>query len=155
MTAKDLMCGEVVAVRPSDSLHDAALLMQAHGLSAALVLGEQGDVVGVISEFDVLRLLLPDYLEQVSDLSFLPDDFTPGPGAFAQIAHVLVAQAMRTQPLITVEEDEPLLEVIRLIVKHHINYLPVVREGKVVGVILRAHLVRAIVNSETETCDAS
>ena len=58
---------------------------------------------------------------------------------------------LMTQDVITVEEDTPLPEVARLLEEHRIKRVPVLRQGKVVGIVSRADLVRALMHEEDET----
>lgn len=153
MKARDVMTTEVVSVRPDETVRDAAVRMLEHGHGALLVLDDTGAPLGIISEYDLLKLLLPDYLRDVADLSFLPADLVLERYSFAEIACLPVSQAMRTDVVYTVSEDESVLEIVRLIVKHHIHRLPVVREGKVVGIVSRGDLVRAIIHTPGN-CDA-
>ena len=150
MTARDVMSTEVIFARPDDTLRQAAALMQRHDHRALPVLNEQGETVGIVTETDLLKLLLPDYLQGIQDLGFLPPDVPTGRYSFAEIADLPVSQAMRTDVLCTVAEDEPVVEMIHLIVRYRLDSLPVVRDGRVVGIVTCGDLVRAIVHPALE-----
>jgi CBS domain-containing protein len=58
---------------------------------------------------------------------------------------------MRTEIVETTTEDEPVLEVIRQMLKHRIGYIPVLRDGRLVGMLSSGSLVRSIIR-ETKDC---
>ncbi|MGE5531697.1 MAG: CBS domain-containing protein, partial [Bacteroidota bacterium] len=71
--------------------------------------------------------------------------------SFEDVHCLLVRQAMRTEITQTTTEDEPVIEVIRQMLKHRIGYIPVLREGRLVGLLSSGSLVRSIIR-ETEEC---
>jgi len=148
MKVCDLMTSEVATVTPTMSLRDAAALLAAKGISGVPVLNTESEVVGVLSEADIVvkaggevarNRLLGWLLESNLDL----DD---------KIRAETVDDAM-TAPPVTISSKRPVHEAARLMVAENVNRLPVVDKGKLVGIITRADIVRAFTRSDTELVD--
>ena len=118
--AKDIMTTQFVSVRKDDSLdHVLTELLRRH-VSGLPVLDGDGHLVGVITEHDVLGLLYEPGGESKSVCGY----FTEG--------------------AITVDELDSLTEVADLFLSNPVRRLPVLRDGKLVGIISRRDLVRYI-----------
>lgn len=153
MKARDVMSVNLVSVRPQDRVHEAARKMAENDRASLPVIDEQNRVIGLITELDLLKLLLPDYMRRFEELGFLPDDFQPGAHSFEDVACVLVGQAMRPDSVQTVSEDEPVLEVVRVMTQHCLQEAPVVRDGKLVGMLSSSDLIRRLIHVSLESCD--
>ena len=150
MVVGDIMHTEVVSVRADDSVRTAAAVMLDSGFSALPVLDEDDNVVGLISQADIIGVTVPEYLRNAVDLSFLPGSFSfPVPGG-CDLDTTTVGDILRTDILYTVEEDEPIVEVARIMVQHHVRRCPVVRERKLVGMVSRRDLMELIVRPTLE-----
>lgn len=153
MRVRDVMPDELVCVRPDDSVRMAAEKLAEYRHRALPVVTEAGELVGIISELDLLALLLPDYLADIGDLSFLPPDFTPGRHRFDEVACMPVSRAMRAEIMQTTTEDEPILDVIRQMVQHRVAYVPVLKDGQVISMLSSGLLVRVLIQESRESCD--
>jgi CBS domain-containing membrane protein len=142
--AGDLMTREVVFVERATPLAAVAETMARHNISGMPVVEEGGRVAGVLSERDFLKHLLP-----------------AGPGSFiGLIAECLRAKGclavpirkqcagdIMTSPAVTVGEDTPLAEIIRLFRERGINRTPVLNErGRLVGIVTRADVLGSLVS---------
>jgi CBS domain-containing protein len=144
MRVRDVMTSPVVSVGPDTSLLEAGELMIRHDISGLPVLDKEARLVGLITERDFLRPTGsgPDYKR--------PRWFQVLVGQakdeFSRQADRKVADVMTADP-ITITEETPLEEVVGLMDQHCIHRLPVVRGTKVVGIVSRADLLRALVQS--------
>jgi CBS domain-containing protein len=143
MKAKDVMTSPVVSVGPDDSVLQAARIMLQRHISGLPVIDQEGRLVGIVTEGDFLRRAetgtqrqRPRWLEYLLGPGRLADEYTRSHGR-------KVHEIMTIDPL-TVGEDAPLDEVVRLMEKRRIKRLPVVRGNEVVGVVSRANLVHAL-----------
>lgn len=140
---RDVMTREVYSVRKSTPISDITRILAGRGISAVPVVDNDRDVVGVVSEADLL-------LKQIE---------TPASGharfpGIRSKADGRVAQDVMTSPAVTVEADLPLTEAARRMVGHRVKRLPVVdRYGKLTGIVSRADLVRAFVRTDSEIRD--
>jgi CBS domain-containing protein len=133
MRVEDVMTREVITVPPGASLKEAARLLVERHISGLPVVDDQDHVLGILSETDVLRKeagVLPEF-----DRSKLE-------------AHV-VGEAM-TAPALTIDAERPVSHAAKLMVENGVNRLPVVVDGRLVGVVTRADLVRAFVRTDAE-----
>jgi CBS domain-containing protein len=150
MKAKDIMTSPVVTVEPDVAVLQAVRIMLQRRMSGLPVVDKEGGLVGIITEGDFLRRAetgtqrrRPRWLE-----------FLVGPGRLAQeYAHShgrKVSEIMTPDP-ITVEEDAPLDDVVKLMEKRQIKRVPVVRGNNVIGIVSRANLLHALASVARET----
>jgi CBS domain-containing protein len=152
MKVRDVMTREVVSVAPSARLKDLAALLVEHRISGLPVVDDDGAVVGVVSEADLLVRQLGNVSSRHGPLSWLLDD-RPDASELRRRAATTVAQAM-TSPATTVDADRPLREAAALMVERGINRLPVTEGGQLVGIITRADFVRAYLQRDQEILHA-
>jgi CBS domain-containing protein len=140
MRAKDLMSSPVVTVRPDTAAKDAALLLATHGYTALPVVDAHDTVVGLVSEADLIRgRLLPDPRALI-------DDDPPRP---TEPAASLVGGVMTAAPVVVT----PTLDAVALatlMLDRHLRALPVVDEGRLVGIVTRRDLLRTIARDDRD-----
>jgi len=143
MKAVDVMTREVVSVAPDASVMEAVRLMLQHKISGLPVIDASGSLEGVVTEGDFLRRVETGTERKRSRLV----EFLLGPGRLAtdyvQSAGRKVGEVM-TPDVHTVNEDDPLEKVVHMMERYRIKRVPVVRGGKVVGIVTRANLMRAL-----------
>jgi CBS domain-containing protein len=147
MRVREVMTTDVAAARPETSLKEAAREMAARGISGMPVVDDDGRVVGVISEADLLgkeRQEPESGNGVVGRLRHRPD-----PEAERRFEARDVGGAM-TAPAITVESHCPVTAAAERMLAARINRLPVVQRGRLVGIVTRADLVRAFARSDEE-----
>ena len=144
MIARDIMKTNMVTLLGTDTALRAGEIMLQTGHSALPVVDDEGRLLGVFGESDILALTLPAYLS-TTDLSFLPksSDF-PLPGG-TELDTVQVASVLRPEMLRAVRPDEPVVEVARTMVSEAVRRCMVVEDGTLVGIISRSDLMRIIV----------
>jgi CBS domain-containing protein len=148
MKIRDLMTTDVVTVTPETTLKDAAALLVARGISGVPVVNAEGVVVGVFSEADVLVKEGGEGRRE-GLLGWL---FEPDSTLEQKLTAKTVGDAM-TAPAITVDPDVPTHKAAARMVDNAVNRLPVVEDGKLVGIVTRADLVRAFTRSDEEIAD--
>lgn len=137
MKAADVMTTGAATVRPDATLVEAARLMVEHQISGLPVVDAQDKLVGVITEKDFLR--------SASGQDSLVIELLTGGGRTAAeaLSSRRVADLMTREP-VTIGVDTPVQEIVALMTRHDIRRLPVVTEGKVVGIVSRANLLLAL-----------
>jgi CBS domain-containing protein len=158
MQARDLMVSPVVTVQPSASVKEVAKLLLEQGISAVPVVDDQGKLVGVVSEGDLLhRPEIGSERRRSWWLLGLTDEETLAAEYVKAHAHK-VADAM-TQKVITAAPDASLHELATLMEANAIKRVPIVEDGRLVGIVSRANLVRALASAqpalEIELSDAN
>lgn len=144
----DLMTEGVVSVKPTTTLREAAALLVEKRISGMPVVNDENEVVGVVSEADILVKAggRPSRRRVLGWL--LEPDF----GIEDKIRAETVGEAM-SAPALTIASHRPVHEAARLMVAESVNRLPVVQDGKLVGIITRADIVRAFTRSDAEIAE--
>jgi CBS domain-containing protein len=141
------MTTSTLTVKPDASIHDVAKLFYTDHVGAVPVVDETGRVVGIVSEGDLIGHAK---LAGERHLSWW-QSFMAGPTGLAHHyakAHGVTASDVMTSKVIAIEETTPIAEAARLLEEHRIKSLPVVRDGKLVGVVRRTDLVRMLATAE-------
>jgi CBS domain-containing protein len=145
MKVRELMTEDVVSVAPEASLREAAALLVEHRVSG-LPVTVGTEVVGVVSEADIVAKASggSDH-ESLGLLAWLfdPDARTTRANANS------VGEAMSSPP-VTIAATRPIHEAARKMITEGVNRLPVVEDGKLVGILTRADIVRAFTRDDGE-----
>jgi CBS domain-containing protein len=149
MQARDVMVFPVVTVEPSASVKEVAKLLLDHRISAAPVVDDQGKIVGVVSEGDLLhRSEAGTERRRTWWLLGLTAEETLA-AEYVKARARKVADVM-TQKVITAKPDTPLHELAALMEEHSIKRVPIVDHGKLVGIVSRANLLQALASARPE-----
>ena len=143
----EVMTRDVVSVTPDTPLKDVAAALVERGVSGLPVCDADGAVVGVLSEADLL-VKQGGAPERSGGLFAWLVDTASAPDLAKLRAHT-AGEAM-TAPAITVESGAPVSEAARTMVSLGVNRLPVVEDGRLVGIVTRADLVRLFTRSDEE-----
>jgi CBS domain-containing protein len=136
MRVSDVMTKDVVTLSPTMSLKEAAALLSERNIGGAPVV-DGDEIVGVLSETDIL------YKERgPSSNERLVDRLFSGQGAAeaAKVAAESVGDAM-TSPTVTIDHWESVAATAEKMLAVRVNRLPVVKEGKLVGIVTRHDLI--------------
>jgi len=146
MQARDVMTPRVVSVSEETRIHDLVRLLLEHRISAVPVVDKNQHVVGMVSEGDLLQEPGARRGKQAWWLSGL---IAGGQLGHERIHHGKASDVM-SRPVVSVSEDTPLSEIASLLERKHIKRVPVLREGKLVGIVSRANLLHGLANDIIE-----
>lgn len=147
MNAKDVMTTLVVSVGPETAVRDIAKLLVDRRISAVPVIADGEQLVGIVSEGDLM--FRPEigseqhrswWLRMFSSMESLATEYAKTYG--------LKARDVMTRTPQTVGEETSLAEIARVLESFHIKRVPVVRDGRVVGIVSRANLVQALASAQ-------
>jgi len=148
MKIRDLMTTEVVTVTPNTSLKDVAALLVDRRISGLPVVDDEQHVLGIVSEADILvREGAEGRREGLLGWLFEPDL-----GIERKLTATTAGDAMST-PAITVGPSVPVHTAANRMVAAGINRLPVVDDGRLIGIVTRADLVRAFARNDIEIAE--
>src|SRR6516225_2588230 len=161
MRARDIMVKDVISVGPEASVRDVAKILLANRISAVPVVDEQGHLVGIISEGDLIRRteLGTHYrrswwLELISGINkeALAKRFLK--------SHGRKVRDVMTTNVVTAKPTTPLRDIATVLEKNRIKRLPIVVKGQVVGIVSRANIIQALAGlhegpAQTMTSDAT
>jgi CBS domain-containing protein len=149
MKVGDVMTRNVAAVRPETPLKDVATLMVERGISGVPVVDADGAVVGVVSEADFVIKERGVVAERNRVLARIFGKSRKELAELAKIEATTAGEAM-TSPALTVDAGDTLQSAAEQMSSRRINRLPVVEEGRLVGIVTRADVVRAYVRPDDE-----
>jgi CBS domain-containing protein len=143
MQAKDIMTTNVVTVKPETRVAHIAQLLLDRRISGVPVVNADGQLVGIVTEGDLMRRPeLGTERHRGWWLRFFGDERARAE-EYAR-AHGSRAEQVMTRNVVTVSEETSLADIARLLEKHHIKRVPVVRGGGVVGIVSRANLLHGL-----------
>ncbi|GAA0581922.1 CBS domain-containing protein [Paractinoplanes ferrugineus] len=138
MRARDIMSSPVHTVLETASIEEAAGLLTSRAVTALPVLDPAGQPVGMVSEGDLLRHRVP--ADPTAHIRRLPDpDPAQRPG--------IVVEVMSPYPIVT-RPDADVAEVAETMLAHDVRSMPVVQGGRVVGIVSRRDILRAMVRGD-------
>lgn len=150
--AKEVMVKNVKTFRPQDKVSKVSKTFAESGISGAPVVDDEGKVVGIITEHDIIKLgeqhpklLTPieSHLPLALGLSIKDHDSEKMAEALNDIKEKKVEEVM-TKKVVTIAPDAGLGEIARTMEKHEINRIPVVdEEEKLLGLVARADAIKA------------
>lgn len=141
MIVADIMTHPALAIDPQAPLLQAIRLMTTHKISGLPVVGPKGQILGILTEGDLLRRA--ETGTAGAPPGSLASFLRPGHTAQHYIAiHGRRVGEVMTTEVITVTEDTPLIDAVELMQRHRLRRLPVARDGRLLGIVSRADLVR-------------
>jgi CBS domain-containing protein len=149
MKARDVMVSPVITVKPSSTVKEVARIFIDRRISAAPVVDDQGKLVGIVSEGDLLhRSEAGTERKRASWLMLLTGNDTLA--AEYVKAHARKVADVMTRKVVTATPDTPLHEIASILEKNSIKRVPIVRDGQLVGLVSRANLLQAVATARKE-----
>lgn len=139
LTVADLMTRRPRVATPDTPLRDAARDMVRSGVGALPVVDGAGQVIGMLSERELMRHFLSVYLQGTPHGSREPQ--------LPPLARGRTVRDVMTRQVLCVAPDQPLAEVASLMTNKDVDRVPVVREGRLVGFLTRGDIVRKLVGN--------
>jgi CBS domain-containing protein len=137
LAVRDVMSEHPRTVGPDAPLKEAARTLVRTGLGAMPVVDEEGRVIGMVSEREVIRHLLT--VQAFSG----PDSRALSPGAMG----TRTVRDVMTRQVLCVAPQQPIAEVAALMSNKDVDRVPVVKEGRLVGFLTRGDIVRKLIGS--------
>ena len=143
MKAEDVMVSTVITVGVNASIGEVAAILLNNHISAAPVVDEKGELVGIVSEGDLMRR--PEigttkrhswWLELISNKWASATEYIK--------SHSRKVADVMTRDLITAKPDTPLGDIAGLLERNQIKRVPIVERGKLVGIVSRANILQAL-----------
>jgi predicted transcriptional regulator len=152
MKAKDLMIPIQDYLSPDNSIKEAVNLLRIAkkgeekvGVKGLPVLDKEGKLIGMLSVRDVLKAVHPSYMDLMNLSNFTWDGMVE---SLAKSAADKKVETVMSKEVVTVSEDDPLMECVDLMIKNNIKRLPVVdKAGKPAGMIYERDVFFAIVKA--------
>ena len=152
LRVRDLMTTQVITVKPTDTVRQAVIKMALDNVTGAPVVDNRNHVLGVISQTDILQLILKyqdkldeeihsehllsqpmDTDNQSADMTLINKEFSG-----MKVEDIMVRSTLYTTP------DAEIVEALRMMMKMDVNRLPVLEQGILVGTVSRSAVIFAI-----------
>ncbi len=133
----------VIFVRPDTTIGEAVSLMLEKSVGTLPVVDETGTLVGVTTVSDIIQIFLPDFVLLLSDFDFVKDFGTlksPSKESMAKVENMAVTEIMEAP--IAIEDDSSLIRALSIMHKYNLADLPVLKQGKLVGIASRVDIGR-------------
>ncbi len=152
MKAQEIMTRDVVSVLPNTKVRDIATLMSERHVSGVPVVAADGQLLGLVSQSDLLhRAELGTERKRKAWLSLFADPDTMA-REYSK-SHGIEAHDVMSRPVVSVKADADLQEVADVLESHRIKRVAVLDGGKLVGIVSRGDLVRALSTLQTVKTD--
>jgi CBS domain-containing protein len=146
MKARDVMASPVINVKPTACVKEVAKLLLERRISAVPVVDDQGEVIGIVSEGDLLHRAEAGTerrhswrLLGVTGEVTLPEEYVR--------AHARKVADIMTRKVISATPETPLHQVAELMETNSIKRVPIIKDGQLVGIISRANLVQVVASN--------
>ncbi|MBO8158246.1 CBS domain-containing protein [Thermosyntropha sp.] len=150
MLARDIMTREVIMVKPDTTIEEAAKILVENKISGIPVVDDDENILGIVTEKDLMvkasELKVPFYITLFDSIIFLENPIRFNNNLKKYFASQV--QDVMTTRVIMVEEDTPVSEVARLMQSEKVNRIPVVKEGKITGIITRNDILKSLVRKD-------
>ena len=150
MKASDVMVLNVITVGPDASVQEVADLLLRHRISAVPVVGANGEMLGIVSEGDLINRPEAEtthrkswWLDALASNEILAAEYVK--------SHSRKVADVMTRDVITASPDTSVAEVAALLERKRIKRVPIVKNGKIVGIVSRANLLQALASLKDET----
>jgi len=149
MKARHVMVSPVITVKPSASVQEVAKILLERRISAVPVVDDQGKLVGIVSEGDLMHRAEAGTERKRSWWlrGFIGDETL---AAEYVKAHARKVADVMTRQVISASPDSPLSEIASLLEKNSIKRVPIVKDGYLVGIVSRANLIQAVASGRKE-----
>ncbi|MFH1454676.1 MAG: CBS domain-containing protein [Armatimonadota bacterium] len=147
MLAKEVMEKNVITVKPDTPVKEIAKLLYEKNISGLPVVDEENNILGIVSETDLITKVsgphLPPHIQLLGGIIYLarPHEMED------ELKKILsyTAEQIMTKELLTVAEEETVEDVASLMVERQVNRVPVLKDGKLTGIITRHDLIKVLI----------
>lgn len=140
MQVKDVMSRVVITIGEEEQVGKAAWLMREHKVSGLPVLDHQENLVGMITESDIVQVTIPKILQEIGMVPKIPglEKYSENLKALSKRK---VQSLVNTKRLVSVTKETSLGEAIALMVAHNIKKLPVICDEKLCGILTYSNII--------------
>jgi CBS domain-containing protein len=153
MKASDIMVSNVITVGPDACVQDVADLLLRHRISAVPVVDVKGEILGIVSEGDLINRPESEtvhrkswWLEALASNEVLAGEYVK--------SHSRSVTDVMTRNVITASPDTPVAAVAALLERNRIKRVPIVKGGKIVGIVSRANLLQGLASMKSKSPQA-
>lgn len=142
MKVRDIMDTDVITLRRDATYEDAVKTFHDSEITGCPIVDDQGKLVGIVSYKDLLRILFPYYDSYYKN----PESYTDSNDRESKAQEIRnhKIETFMTAPVHTTTPDMPILQAAGIMLAHHIQRLPVLEGERIVGIVTRTKILRAL-----------
>ncbi|MDO9042962.1 MAG: CBS domain-containing protein [Desulfocapsaceae bacterium] len=148
LTARDIMNSEVITITDESTIKELARILTIHQISGVPVINDQGKLVGVVTESDLIyqtkKVHIPTVITILDSVFYLENPDRIG-DEMKKMAGTKVKDILTSKP-VTVTENTPLDEIATIMAEKNMHTLPVVNKDGLVGVIGKKDIIRTLID---------
>ncbi|MFA5076086.1 MAG: CBS domain-containing protein [Patescibacteria group bacterium] len=146
MKVEEVMSKKIITVKPTDTLEKVAKILFKKQVSGVLVVDAKEQLVGLVSEKDIYRMMYPTYQDFYNN----PEVFLDHEAMEDNIKQVrdLPVEKFMKKEIVTLQPDDPVMKAGAIMLSRHINRLPVLKNNKVIGIVSRRDIYQNIFKSK-------
>ncbi len=147
MKAKDIMSKEVITVHKNDTIAEIAKVLVDQSISGVPVVDDEGFLVGIVSEGDLLHKettpRIPDYINLLGAIIY----YNGVEQYNADFKKLMAEQAssIMTKKVVSISEETDVDDIAKLMLQHGIKRVPCVKDNKVIGIISQRDLIKSLI----------
>jgi CBS domain-containing protein len=146
LTVRDIMQKDVITVHPGDTVRELAGVLAEHKISGVPVVDDEGGVIGMVTEADVIlqdaEFHFPYYVQFLESVIYL-QSVAKFEQRLRKAFGVKVEEVM-SKEVVELSPDATIYDAATLMTDHKVNRLPVIEEGRLIGIVTRGDIVQAI-----------
>lgn len=146
MIVRDIMQSQLLTASPQTSLKEVGRIIFGTRINALPVIDEKGNLVGIITDKDVTAKFYPSFEEYIDDY-VNAKDFTAMEEKAKEVMKLKAIDVMK-KDILTISPDTPILKASGLMIVKRVNQLPVVEEGRLIGIISHGDIFRSIMGKQ-------
>jgi CBS domain-containing protein len=144
MLAKDIMRKRVITVTPKMTLREVAKLFGDRHISGAPVVGPEGQIIGVISQTDLVRQIRESSAYEISNYHRELEGCVRSNGFHYEDPDYSRVEQVMTPWVISFEADTPVVELARQMLGKHIHRIIITKDGQLCGIVTSVDMLRAL-----------
>ena len=135
----------VIYLTENMTLLECANIFYQNNISGGPVINEHEEIIGEITEKELIKVAMPAYLDLMNDLSFLKE-FEPFESFYKQASQIAVKNIYKSE-YTAVSVDTPIIEIAFLVTRKNVRRIFVVDEKKLIGIIMRRDIITQVLHS--------
>lgn len=142
LVAKDIMHRNLVSVTPEATLKEVANLLFKHKIPGMPVVNKSGRILGEVTEKELIKAAVsPEYRRERKTKKILPDPFE----TLVSQEEIITARDLMSKKFVTASELTPVTQLAYMMLDNNVRRVEIVRNGKLVGIVLRSDIVGKII----------
>lgn len=146
MKVRDVMELNSITIRHDATYEDVAKILYTHGISGAPVVDEAGNLLGMVSEKDLFKILYPFYKSYYEN----PEVYVDFEGRESKLEEIRgkTVEVYMSRDIVTIDPEAPIMRAGAIMLAKQIHRLPVVEQGKLIGIITRRRIYRTVLRHQ-------